>query len=364
MKRAVFILILSILLLSACARPTPTIAPAPTLGPSFILTDALGREVSFQSPPQRIVLAGRALFMIADALYMFPEAPERIAALGDTSQGAGNFISLIDPNYAAKDTLGSEAGAEQIAAAQPDVVILKSYLAQSLGKSVETLGVPVVYVDFETPEQYPRDIAILGTLFQDDARAQTVADFYRSKMNQISEKVSGLIDVQKPRTLLIYYNNLDGNIAFNVPPLDWIQTKMVEMAGGVPVWADANPVGSWSKITLEQIATWDPDTILVVAYTSDPGEAVAGLKADPQWQSLRAVQEDRLYAFPGDSYSWDQPDPRWILGLTWVAGKLHPDLFTGLDMVSEAQTFYSQLYGLDQAFFQTSIRPTFKGDLP
>jgi iron complex transport system substrate-binding protein len=364
MKRAVFILMIGMLLLSACAAPTPSAAPTITPGPSFTVTDALGREVSFQSPPTRIVLAGRALFMIADALYMFPEAPERIAALGDTNQGAGNFISLIDPNYAAKATLGSEAGAEQIAAAQPDVVILKSYLAQSLGKSVEALGVPVVYVDFETPEQYPRDIAILGTVFQDDARAQTVADFYRSKMDQVSEKVSGLIDVQKPRTLLIYYNNKDGNIAFNVPPLDWIQTQMVEMAGGVPVWADANPIGGWSKITLEQIATWDPDTILLVAYTSDPGEAVASLKADPQWQALQAVQDERLYAFPADLYSWDQPDPRWVLGLTWMANKLHPELFTGLDMFSEIQTFYSQLYNLDQNFFQASIRPLLKGDLP
>jgi len=32
--------------------------------------------------------------------------------------------------------------------------------------------------------------------------------------------------------------------------------------------------------------------------------------------------------------------------------------------VGEAQRFYQSLYGLDQAFFDQHIRPTFKGDLP
>jgi len=91
---------------------------------------------------------------------------------------------------------------------------------------------------------------------------------------------------------------------------------------------------------------------------------VSGLKADPNWQAIRAVQEGHLYAFPGDLYSWDQPDPRWLLGLTWLAGKLHPDLFPDLDITAAAKEFYATLYGLDAAFVEQHILPTFTGDIP
>jgi iron complex transport system substrate-binding protein len=76
------------------------------------------------------------------------------------------------------------------------------------------------------------------------------------------------------------------------------------------------------------------------------------------------VQEEHLHAFAADIYSWDQPDPRWILGLTWLAGQLHPDLFPELDLTAEAQNFYQSMYGLDDAFFELNILPAFKGDLP
>ncbi len=379
MKRLTLFVLSLVLLLAACApqataTPIPaTEAPAATEAPtaipateapvdtSLVIIDALDREVKLPAAPQRIVLTGKALFMIADAAYLFPGAADKVAGLGNAGQGAGNFIKLIDPNYEAKATLEKDAGAEQVAALQPDLVILKSYLADSVGAPIEALGIPVVYIDFETPEQYDRDLAILGKVFGDEARANEVAAFYRGKIDEIAQTVK---DAPKPRVLLLYYNDKDGNVAFNVPPMGWIQTQMVEMAGGEPVWADANPGKGWTQVTLEQIAAWDADQIFVISYFKSPTEVVDGLKADPNWSAIRAVKENQIYAFPADLYSWDQPDPRWILGLTWLAGKVHPDLFPALDMTAEAKTFYKTLYGLDEAFVEENIVPTFKGVLP
>jgi iron complex transport system substrate-binding protein len=90
----------------------------------------------------------------------------------------------------------------------------------------------------------------------------------------------------------------------------------------------------------------------------------AGLRVDPNWSAIRAVKDGKLYGFAADLYSWDQPDPRWILGLAWLAGKLHPDLFLTVDISTEAQIFYQTLYGLDKNFFEHNILPTFNGDLP
>lgn len=357
-------------------QPTPTQAPTPTPVPAptdtstpvaeptpapIVVVDALGREVTLPTPPQRIVLTGRALFMIADAAYMFPEAGQRIVGIGNTGQGGSNFVELIDPAFGDKAKLERDAGAEQVAALQPDLVLLKSSVAESLGQPIEALGIPVIYIDFETPEQYLRDLAVLGKVFQNEARAAEVAAFFQDKIEAIGQAVAG---AEKPRTLLIYYNDRDGTVAFNVPPMNWIQTEMVKIAGGEPVWADANPAKGWTQVTLEQIAAWDADQVFIISYFKNPTEVVETLKADPNWQALRAVQEGKLYAFPGDLYSWDQPDSRWILGLTWLAGRLHPDRFPDLDIVAEAQAFYETLYGLDAEFFQQKIVPTFKGDLP
>ena len=237
----------------------------------------------------------------------------------------------------------------------------KAHLVDDLRAWNQAHGIPVVYVDFETPEQYSRDLAILGKVFGDEARAAEVASFYQAKMDSIQQAVK---DAPKPRVLMLYYNDKDGNVAFNVPPMTWIQTQMVKMAGGEPAWADANPTKGWTQVTLEQIAAWDADQIFVISYFKSPTEVVDGLTADPNWQLIRAVKDNQIHPFASDLYSWDQPDPRWILGLTWMAGKLHPDLFPNLDMTVEAQNFYHTLYGLDGAFVERNIVPTFKGVLP
>jgi iron complex transport system substrate-binding protein len=333
-----------------------------TAGVSVV--DALGRTLTFESVPQRIVLAGRALFMIADALYAFPQAAERVVVTGDTGQGGdNNFIALLDPAYPVKAVLAGDASAEQIAAADPDVVVLKSYLAETLGAPLEVLGIPVVYIDLETPEQYARDLEILGQLFQQPERAGELLEYYQTKLFNTTQALASLDETTKPRVLLLYYSDRDGEIAFNVPPMNWMQTTQVEQAGGVPVWADANPGGGWTKVGFEQVAAWDPDAILLVSYFRNVDEVTAELKADPQWQALRAVQDGKLYGFPGDFYSWDQPDTRWILGQMWLAKTLHPDLFADLDLPSELGEFYRTLYALDETTLEQEILPRLKGDL-
>ncbi len=382
MKRIPFYLFIGLLAMSACtAQPTaepqpavppteavspaqPTAEPAqPTAEPAGIrITDSLGRQVDLPAAPQRIAATGKAFIMVVDAIYMFPEAPERMTALGNFGQGGSNFIAMIDPDYAAKATLQQDAGAEQIAATRPDLVILKSTLAETVGPSLDTLKIPVVFVDFENPEQYERDLAILGEVFQNQERASQVIAYYQGKVAGVQAAVKDV--EEKPSVLMLYYSDKDGVVAFNVPPLSWIQTQLVQLAGGEPAWADANPAKGWTKVTLEQIAAWDADQVFIISYTRNPSEVKAELEADPQWQQLRAAREGHLYAFPADLYSWDQPDARWVLGLNWLAGRLHPQRFAGLDIKSEAAEFYATLYGLDGEFFEQKIVPTFKGDLP
>jgi len=127
------------------------------------------------------------------------------------------------------------------------------------------------------------------------------------------------------------------------------------------VWLDAAGSG-WTVVDLEQVAAWDPDYVFVVYYAGDPAVATEALRSDSSWAALRAVREARLLAFPGDFVSWDQPDPRWILGLEWLANQLLPDGLFSFEVQAEMRAFYQQLYGLDETAFENDVLPLLNGD--
>ena len=327
------------------------------------IVDALGRTVHLAAAPQRIVIGGRASFMLNDAVYLFPDAPERVLALSEATQAASAFVNLIDPEAEAKTRFRSDAAAEEIAAAQPDLVLLKSYMQDPVGHALEQLGIPVVYLDLETPDQYQRDLATLGQLLGESKHAQEVWDYYAGILGRVAKGTDGLTEMQRPRVLLLQYTSKGGDVAFSVPPAGWIQTQMVTLAGGVPVWTEAAGGGGWVVVNLEQIAAWNPDQIYLISYFSSAVDVVARLQADPQWSELDAVRAGQLIPFAGDLHSWDQPDTRWGLGLLWLAQHIQPERFADVDMHAEVYRFFGTYYGLDRTTVDTEILSLFDASL-
>ena len=362
-----------LLFVTACSPATvepevqiPTEAPVVTeAGSSITLTDALGREVEFEQLPQRIVVAGRASSLLANALYLFPEASERIVAIENrNTQSASPILPVIDAKADDKMFLEKNAGPEQISPAQPDVVVLKTYMAESLGEPLEVLGIPVVYLDLETPEQFFRDITTLGELFGNAERAQEVQRYYQERLDDIDERTDSISETEKPDVLFLQYSDKGGEVAFKIPPASWLQTTMVELVGGTPIWTEASESGGWGIVNFEQIAAWNPDQVYVIYYPGDAKPITETLKSDPNWQAIQAVHEDQLFAFPGDFLSWDQPDTRWIMGLSWLFSKVQPELADGVDIMQEIDQFYEFLYRLDQETIEDEVIPILNGDLP
>ena len=320
---------------------------------SLVIEDSTGNIANLAGIPQRITFVGKASNMIADVLYMFPEASSRIVGVGKTNQRNGEFIKVLDPDYDSKVYLEHTVGPEQVAVTQPELVIMKNYLKKSLGDPVGQLDIPVLYMNLETPEAYEEDIKMLGRVFGNTDRAVELIKYYQDEKNYIVNKTKILTD--KPNILFIYYTTRDGITAFNTPPGSWIQSRMVEMAGGNPVWTDSHPGGGWSKINLEQIAAWNPDQIYVVAYKEDINVVLESMESSPEWKELNAVKNNKLKAFPVDFYSWDQPDSRWILGLKWLAKQIHPDLFTDLNIEDMTRSFFRDLYFLSDEQYETEI---------
>jgi iron complex transport system substrate-binding protein len=320
---------------------------------SLAIKDTTGNTANLVGIPQRITFVGKASNMIADVIYMFPEASSRIVGVGKTNQRNGEFVKVLDPDYDSKVYLEHTVGPEQIAVTKPDLVIMKNYLKKNLGDPVGQLDIPILYMNLETPEAYEKDIRMLGKVFGNPDRAVELINYYQNEKDYIVTRTTTITD--RPDILFIYHSSRDGIAAFNTPPESWIQTRMVEMAGGNPVWTDTHPGGGWSKINLEQIAAWNPDQIYVVAYKEDINTVLQSMYSSSEWQELKAVKNSNLVAFPVDFYSWDQPDSRWILGLKWLAKQVHPELFADLNIETMTRSFFKDLYNLTDEQYEKEI---------
>jgi len=327
------------------------------------LTDSLGNTFEIEEKPERIVLAGKATLLTANAFYLFEEARKSVVATGKTNQGLGNFLPYISEQYHLAAKLPYQVGPEQILAQRPDLFIVKDFVYPKLGERVASLGVPVLPLSLESPSDFRRDIRILGTILDERRRAEEIVEFYDSRLSELEEKTEMLSSGQKPRTLLLYYSARGGETSFNIAPKGWIQTYQVEAAGGEAIWTDTYAGRGWMKINFEQIAAWDPDHIFITSFYSAPENYMDKIMDNPQWKALRAYQNGRVKAVPADFYSWAQPDTRWILGLQWMARQLHPELFQDLDMEEESRAFYAELYDIDEKTFQTVVLPRLEEEL-
>jgi iron complex transport system substrate-binding protein len=343
-----------------------TAAPKAKLpGEPLKLTDAAGRTVALSGIPQRLVVVGTGPHMTLHILYMFPEGRQRLVGMEKKGATVSNFLPLVDPAFKSVPVLDANPNAEQIAALQPDLVLMKGSAADKLSETLDAAGIPSFYLALETPELFVKDVTNLGLILGNTKRAAEILAFYQTRLERLAKGVAEVKDADKPRVLLLEYSDRGGGVAVQVPARAWMQTIEVQTAGGNPVWLEAaQPTSGWTVVNFEQIARWDADKIfLVVWYTLDPQKVVNDLKADPQWSALKAVKNNQIYAFPADIFGWDQPEPRWILGMNWLATRLYPERFQDIDMNAELLAFFGDLYGMDKAAVEADILPTVKMDV-
>ncbi len=321
------------------------------------VTDTLGNEVRLEERPKRVILAGKATLLTANAFFLFEDTRSTLVAVGKTNQGLGDFLPYIDDHYNSAVQLSHQVGPEQILSHTPDLVLVKDFVYSGLGEQLTRMGVPVLALSLESPKDFSYDIRTMGTLLNQKERAEEIVDFYDKRLEEIQETRETIEEREKPRTLLLYYSVRGGETSFNTAPDKWIQTFQVEAAGGKPVWTDSHTGGGWMTVNFEQIAAWDPDHIFITSFHTAPEDYIDKILEDPQWKHLRAVKNGNVEAVPADFYSWAQPDTRWILGLQWMASRLHPSLFSDIDMRDETEEFYRRLYDIEEDTFEEVVFP-------
>ncbi len=361
----VLLLTFASLLLLLCALPLPASGiPEAARPPQLTAIDALGNTVKLDKSPTRVIIAGKAAVMPADALFLFPEVKEMEVLLSVTNQGLGDFFNLIDPSFANQRRIGQQVGAEEILALKPDLVLTKSSNYESLAKRLQQFGIPTFVMDLESSEAWKTEIIELGKLLGDTSTAQMVVETFNNREQVIANALKSLQEPEKPKVLVMQVAGADGVTAFSVAPREWIQTMMVERAGGIPVWLDADlSANAWKKVSFEQIAAWNPDHIYLISYRSDAQDFLKAIHASGQWKQLEAVKNSAVKSFPADVMNYAQSDSRWILALEWLAADLHPHRFPGFTMEERIQSFYQTLYRISDGTIMDTLLAAYRASI-
>jgi iron complex transport system substrate-binding protein len=111
----------------------------------------------------------------------------------------------------------------------------------------------------------------------------------------------------------------------------WVP-QMVGIAGGIN---GISKIGERSrKIDLSQIAQFDPDLLILSPCGFDLHKVLqeyGSLQKNNQWNSLRAVQNDMVFAVDALSY-FSRPSPRIIMGIEILAKIINPDSSLDLEV--------------------------------
>lgn len=150
-------------------------------------------------------------------------------------------------------------------------------------------------------------------------RGVALVEESRQRMQHIAERAGKI----EPRPSVACIEWLDPLMAAG----NWMPT-LVDMAGGENVFGEAGAHSPW--LDWDALSGADPDILVVLpcGYGIEKTlEEMPALTQDSRWESLNAVQHDRVFVADGNQY-FNRPGPRLIESLEILAEILHPSVFT------------------------------------
>lgn len=121
-----------------------------------------------------------------------------------------------------------------------------------------------------------------------------------------------------------------------------MENNLVAFSGGVSINKQLQKEGKPGvNVSPSFINELNPDTIFISGFLSRPLDEFYAL-CRQYGIEVDAVKQQRVYAVPP---SWDFGNPRWILGLMYIADRLYPGN-SGIDLKKEADEFYLQFYSM------------------
>jgi iron complex transport system substrate-binding protein len=308
---------------------------APRLARAAAVTDATGREITIPDKVERIFAAGPPAAIL---LYTF--APELL--LGWTRNPDPAQCALLGPGACDKPEVGRLTGRgnttnlEVLLKLKPDLIldvgtINDTYISLATRVQQET-GVPYALLDGRfgaTASVYRK----LGELTHRQNQAEEFARYADSAITTIKSRIDKIPDGQRPR---VYYgrgpNGLETGLGGS------INVETIEFLGARNVAAERQ--GGMATVSMEQVLAWNPDIIVTIEAAF-----AAGVKSDPVWAPVKAVQNGKVYLSPKMPFGWVDfpPSVNRLIGLWWLAKVLYPDQFPE-DLRPMTRDFYRRFY--------------------
>ncbi len=295
---------------------------------SVEITDHLGRTVTIESKPEKIVSG----YYITSSMLIALGLEDNMVGI-EAKADKRPIYSLSAPQLLELPNVGTakEFNLEGCVALEPDLVILPIKLKDAV-QSLEGLGIKAIAVNPEDMDLLKETLTMIGTATKTLDRANELISYYDEKIAEIG-KIHGQSEAKR-----VY---LGGNSDFLTTATGKMyQNFMIETARATNVAVDIDDT-YWATISYEQLLAYNPDVIIIVpeaAYTKDD------ILKDEKLASIKAVVDNQIYVMPDTFEAWDSPVPSGILGTMWLKSVLNEEAYPFEDFKTDAAEFYEDFY--------------------
>ena len=223
---------------------------------------------------------------------------------------------------------------ENLLSAKPDLIISQN-ICEVCSAHTEHVNMAVEMLE-KKPEVYtmdPHDVSEILTSIKDI-----------SKIIGKEKEGNGLIDSLSKRLEFVKSKTFEKKQ--KVVAIEWVDPfftsghwipEMIEVAGGENLISLEKMPSR--KMKLEEIKEANPDIIVVMPCGFDVKRTINEYKkvlaGNPEWNELKAVKENNVYAVDANSY-FSKPSLRTITGIEVLASIFHPDVFGDLQLPEDS----------------------------
>lgn len=314
------------------------------------VTDDVGRTVTL---PAADLLEKIYYTSPAGQIFCFTLAPELCA--GTTMDFTEQELENLPADIVGLPNLGTLAGGKDL---NPEAIMAEGIQVIFSVTTVEPTekdasdadglqsqtGIPVVVID-GTFDKTAHCYEVLGEILGKQDEAAEMAEYCTKVAADVAAAVAS---VPEDERVSVYY--AEGPEGLQTEPTSSSHALVFELAGAKNVAQDLEAEGGKGKspVSLEQVLAWNPEVI--VAWDSQRFEGGADdlIRTDPNWSTIKAVQDGRVYTMCQTPFSWlDRPPAvNRFIGLQWLTNLLYPEAYD-IDIVEETKSFYRVFYHRD-----------------
>ena len=309
------------------------------------ITDMAGRKVTVPAAEniESVFSAGPVA-----AIFLYMVAPDKLLGWNYELNDVEKSIILDKyqdlPNFGMGDAVNYEA----VIAANPTIAInsgkINDTMVSDCDALSESLGIPVVAVDNELNNS-AEAFRFMGELLGVEDHAEELAQY----AEQVFTDINALSDIPEEKKVSVYFGN--GEDSLETAPRGSQHAQILDAINAVNVADLELGDGSRVQISAEQLLAWDPDVIVVNGEPKadkSGNSAAEDILSNPDYASLKAVQDQKVYGTPNAPFSWvDRPaGPNRLIGMRWFSALIYPE-YIKCDINEEIHKFFDLFYLVD-----------------